>query len=247
MDDKDFPIEIRIRDWRKKRELSQEELADKLGISRQSIISLEQGRSMPSLPLAVSLCQFFDTAFEDIFEFEREVEEHFEKALDERKNIVKVISNNSGNTGGKESTMMGIEPWRPLRESVSLREAIDHLFEDSVITPGKIGAMPKIDIRDQKGSIVVRAEIPGLAEEDVNVEILDNVMTISGEKKEEKEEDSKGYYYKESHTGSFSRSFTLPSDVRADKAEAEVKNGILVITVPKIEPKKAQKITVKKK
>jgi len=248
MDDKDFPIEIRLKDLRKKRELSQEELADKLGISRQSIIALEQGKSMPSLPLAVSLCKFFDTAFEEIFDFEREVENHLESVFQADDNMIN-NSNNSGLTGGKESTMLEIEPWRPLRESVSLREAIDRLFEDSFITPSKVGTMPKIDIKDKKDSIVVKAEIPGLKEDDVNIEILDNVMTISGEKKEEKEEkeEAKGYYYKESHTGSFTRSFTLPADVVADKAEAEVKDGVLTVVVPKVEPKKALKVTVKKK
>ncbi len=196
MDDKDFPIEIRIRDWRKKRDLSQEELADKLGISRQSIISLEQGRSMPSLPLAVSLCHFFDTSFEEIFEFSHEI------------------------------------------ENVLVEET-----EGGFATPNPTNLMPRIDILDTNDAIIVRAELPGMKEEDINIEIMDNVMTIAGEYSDNEER----YYYKESHTGSFERSFTLPAVVTADKAEAEMKNGILSITVPKAEPKKAQKITVKKK
>jgi HSP20 family protein len=109
--------------------------------------------------------------------------------------------------------------------------------------------MPKIDIKDQKNSVVVKAELPGVKEEDVTIEILDNTMTISGEKKEEKEEkdEEKGYYYKESHSGSFTRSFSLPSEVMADKAEADMKDGVLTITVPKIEPKKASKVKITKK
>ncbi|MFA6963822.1 MAG: Hsp20 family protein [Patescibacteria group bacterium] len=196
MDDKDFPIEIRIKDWRKKRDLSQEALAEHLGISRQSIISLESGRSMPSLPLAVSLCQFFDTAFEDIFEFEHEIE--------------KILIDES---------------------------------RDGFAAPNPQSLTPKIDILDSKDAIVVRVELPGMKEEDINVEIMDNVMTIAGEYSDNEEH----YYYKESHTGRFERSFTLPAEVVADKAEAEMKDGILSITVPKAEPKKAQKITVKKK
>lgn len=142
-----------------------------------------------------------------------------------------------------------LEPWRPFREAVSLRDAMDRLFEESVITPSKSAAvaMPKIDIKEKKDSVVVKAEIPGVAEEDLEIEITDNVMTISGEKKEEKEEDKDGYHYKESHTGSFSRSFSLPSEVAAEKADAEMKNGVLTITVPKVEAKKPKKVTIKQK
>ena len=149
---------------------------------------------------------------------------------------------------------MELQPWRPFREAVSLHDAMDRLFEDSFITPAKVGGgMPKIDIKDTGKAIVIKAELPGVDEEDINVEILDNVVTISGEKKEEKEETDQnppaggGYYYRESHTGAFSRSFSLPSDVKGDDAVADIKKGILVVTVPKIEPKKAKKIEIKKK
>ena len=245
MEDKDVTIENKLKELRKKHNLSQEELGDELGISRQSVIALEQGRYLPSLPLAVSMCQFFDSAFEEIFAFEREIENHLENALGDGGQI-KINVINAQKLGEKEKKMTDLEPWRPFREAVTLRDAMDRLFEDSVITPVKTGGLPKIDIKDKKDSIIVKAELPGVKEEDVSIEILDSVMTISGEKKEEKEEDGKGYYYKESHTGAFSRSFNLPSDVVAEKAEAEMKNGVLTISVPKIEPKKAKKITIKK-
>lgn len=259
MENEEITIENRMKDFRKQHRLSQEDLADHLGISRQSIIALEQGRSMPSLPLAISICRFFNTAFEDIFEFERQIDEEISKVHEElddqiAQNQIKISSDPTSQklcgTERKENSMVELEPWRPFREAVTLRDAIDRLFEDSFVTPGKGSlAMPKIDIKDRKDSVVVKAELPGMAEEDVNVEILDSVMTISGEKKEEKEEkeEDKGYYYKESHSGAFSRSFTLPADVIAEKAEAEMKNGILTITVPKIEPKKASKIKIAKK
>jgi HSP20 family protein len=251
MDEKDIPIEIRLRQFRKMHALSQEELADELGISRQSVISLEQGKTMPSLPLAVSLCRFFDTAFEDIFDFQREVEAEIEKALEaDDVHPIKIINIKSGPvTSGprKENAMVPLEPWKPFREAVSLRDAMDRLFEDSVITPTKIaGAMPRIDVKEVKGKVVVKAELPGVNEEDISVEILDNVMTISGEKKEEKEEsdEKSGYFYKESHSGSFTRSFSLPGEVVTEKAVADMKNGILTITVPKVEPKQAKKISI---
>jgi HSP20 family protein len=250
MDEKDLTIENRLKEVRKERKLSQEELADAIGISRQSIIALEQGKSMPSLPLAVSFCRYFDSTFEDLFEFEREVHREISEAICDGAIEIKVINSPEYESGlRKDSTMVELEPWKPFRETVSLRDAMDRLLEDSFITPAKAGGMPRIDVRDKKGSIVVKAEMPGIMEEDINVEILDNVMTISGEKKEEKEEKEgdKGYYYKESHTGKFSRSFTLPSEVMTEKAVAEMKHGILTITVPKVEPKKAQKINIASK
>ena len=140
-----------------------------------------------------------------------------------------------------------MSPWRPFREAVSLRDAMDRLFEDSVITPKTIGAMPKIDIKETKNAIIVKAELPGIDEDKVDVEIMDNVMTISGEKAEEKVEEGEGYHYKESHSGAFQRSFSLPADVKAEKAEAEMKNGVLTISVSKVEPKKAKKIAIKPK
>ena len=237
MDNIEKQIETHIREIRRERKLSQEDLADALGISRQSIIALEQGRSMPSLPLAVSMCKYFNTAFEDIFEFEKEIDEVF--------NNSNIIIEPAGSR--KEREMLTIEPWRPAREAMSLRDAMDRLFEDSVITPGKLAPMPKIDIRETKDSIVVKAELPGISEDDVSIEIKDNVMTITGEKKEETEDKAEGYFYKESHTGSFTRSFHLPADVVATKADAEMKHGVLTITVPKVEEKKAQKIQIKKK
>ena len=75
--EKELNIKNRLKDLRQQNKLSQEELADKLGISRQSIIALEHGKYMPSLPLAVSLCNFFDSAFEEMFDFEREIDEIF--------------------------------------------------------------------------------------------------------------------------------------------------------------------------
>jgi HSP20 family protein len=247
MEDKESTIENRLRVLRKQHSLSQEELGSALGISRQSIIALEQGRSLPSLPLITSMCKFFDTAFEEIFacDFDSEV-----KNIAERKINIKFI-NDPVSIGSRKEQVMELEPWRPFRESVSLRDAMDRLFEDSVITPGRgIGTMPKIDIKEKKDEVIVKAELPGILEEDIAIEILDNIMTISGEKKEDKEEKDEnppfggGYFYKESHTGTFSRSFTLPSEVLAEKATAEMKNGVLIISVPKIEPKQAKKVKI---
>lgn len=244
MNEKEISIINRLRDFRKEKHLSQVELADALGVSRQSVISLEQGKCMPSLPLAISICDFFDTAFEEVFRINNEIEKAFDQSFAEHDH--KLIKEPETTGSGKEHNMaLEVQPWRPFREVVSLRDAMDRLFEDSVITP-KSGGMPKIDIKDTKGAIVVKAELPGMSEDEINVEVHDGVMTISGEKKEEAEKEDEGYYYKESHSGAFSRSFTLPADVKEDKAEAEMKHGILWITVPKTEAKQPKKIAIKK-
>ena len=237
-------IKNRLRDLRQKQHLSQEELGEKLGISRQSIIALEQGKYMPSLPLAVSMCNFFQSAFEELFEFEHEINEMFDSGP---KIVINHNLDSTSVESGKERNMPGfMKPWEPFRE-VSLRDAMDRLLEDSVVTPSRAMGMPKIDMKETKDSIQVKAELPGVAEEDVTVEVSDGVLTISGEKKGLKEEEKEGYYYKESFAGSFSRSVSLPSDVKADKTEAEMDNGVLNITIPKAEAKKPHKVAVKKK
>lgn len=253
MINEEITIDNKLKDLRKEHNLSQEALALELGISRQSIIALEQGKYLPSLPLVVSMCKFFHSSFEDIFDFEKEMEEVIDSMVDGSQKHIINIANLNAEAGhpsprlrmaGRNTMGTELEPWRPFREAVSLRDAMDRLFEDSVITPKTAGVMPKIDIKDKKDSIEVKAELPGLKEEDIEIEVSDGVMTISGEKKAEKEEQEEGYYYKESHTGTFSRSFTLPADVKEEKAEAEMKHGILTILIPKIEPKKATKVKI---
>lgn len=108
---------------------------------------------------------------------------------------------------------------------------------------------PSFEIGETEKEFHVSAELPGLTEKDVNVSIEDNVLSISGEKKEEKDEKKKNYHLYERSYGSFSRSFTLPENVDADKISATVKNGVLEILIPKkaVEPKKVKKIEVKSK
>jgi len=252
MNEKDIEIKNRLKEFRQKQELSQEDLAEELGISRQSIISLEQGKHMPSLPLAINMCKFFDSAFEEVFQLHDEITREIDEVFNDQKSNIKIINKPKGADPstllgvGKENKMNDLEPMKPFREMVTLRDAMDRLFEDSVITQ-KGASVPKIDVKDKKNEIIVKAELPGITEEDLDVEVCDGVMTISGEKKEEKEEEKEGYYYKESHSGSFSRSFTLPSEVDEDKADADMDKGVLTITLPKIKPKKAKKVSLKPK
>ncbi len=107
------------------------------------------------------------------------------------------------------------------------------------------GWNPEIDIAETDNDIIVKAEIPGVDPKDIDISIDNNTLTIKGEKKEEKEENGKSYHRAERSYGSFTRTFELPAHVKADEVEAKDHQGLLKITLPKMEPSKAKKITVK--
>jgi HSP20 family protein len=114
--------------------------------------------------------------------------------------------------------------------------------------PGQAGAMaPSIDVSETDSEIKVEAELPGVDQKDVEVVVTDNVLTIKGEKKAEKEEKKKDYHLVERSYGGFARSVTLPFAAEPDKAKASFKNGVLTVTLPKPPEMKAKakKIAVK--
>ena len=113
-------------------------------------------------------------------------------------------------------------------------------------TPELEEAAPSIDIFTEKDNVVVKAELPGIKKEDINVSITDQTMRISGEKKREEKTEKKDYYWEERSYGSFVRSFQLPAEVQTDKASAKFKDGVLEIKIPKTEAakKKEKKVTV---
>jgi HSP20 family protein len=97
---------------------------------------------------------------------------------------------------------------------------------------------PSVDIFEQKDSIVVKAELPGMKKEDIDVSLTDDMITISGEKKKETKVEKKNYFRSERSHGSFSRSFRLPKEVQTDRAKATFNDGILEINIPKTEEAK---------
>ncbi|GBE40586.1 spore protein SP21 [bacterium BMS3Bbin09] len=100
---------------------------------------------------------------------------------------------------------------------------------------------PTVDIFEKDNNVVVKAEIPGMKKEDIEVNLTDNTITISGEKKKEDKVEKKNYYRFESSYGSFCRSFRLPKEVQTDKAKATFKRGVLEITIPETEDAKKRK------
>jgi HSP20 family protein len=97
---------------------------------------------------------------------------------------------------------------------------------------------PSVDILEEGGEVVIKAELPGIRKEDIDVKLTDNTITISGEKRKEEKVEKKNYYRMERSYGSFRRSFSLPSEVQTDKVKAQFKDGILEIRVPKTEEAK---------
>ena len=137
---------------------------------------------------------------------------------------------------------------------VSLQNEIDRLFDDftrgfpSLPSWGNGGAaamLPTMDVAETDKDIEITAELPGLEEKDVQINISDNVLTIRGEKKAEKEQKDKNYRMVERSYGAFERSLELPDGVNADAIKATIDKGVLKVVVPKPAPAQVKKIEVK--
>lgn len=134
---------------------------------------------------------------------------------------------------------------------MSLQREIDRLFEDfsrgfpTIAGNGAIALMPSMDVTETDKEIEITAELPGLEEKDVQINVADNILTIRGEKKAEKEQKDKNYRLVERSYGSFERTLELPEGVNADAIKANISKGLLKVTVPKPAPAQAKKIEVK--
>ena len=151
--------------------------------------------------------------------------------------------------------MSNLIRWEPARETMTLREAMDRLFDDAFTRPlstfregGWSGlSVPAIDMYQTDDEIVVKASLPGIKADEVQINITGDVLTLKGEVKHEEEKKDKAWHIREQRWGAFERSIVLPTDVVADKAKAEFENGILIITLPKAEDVKPKIINIKAK
>ena len=148
--------------------------------------------------------------------------------------------------------MSNLTRWEPAREMMTLREAMDRLFDDAFTRPlsvrdGWTMVSPAIDMYQTDNEVVVKASIPGLKAEDVQINVSGDVLTLKGEVKQEEERKDKAWHIREHRFGSFERSIALPTDVKSDKAEAMFENGILTITLPKADEVKPRTINIKAK
>jgi HSP20 family protein len=146
---------------------------------------------------------------------------------------------------------MALIRWEPARELNSLQSEMNRLFNTFIDTPlpngGVVGQrrwLPAMDLVETDEDFLLRADLPGLSEKDVNVELEDNVLTISGERKSEHQERKEGFYRVERASGSFSRSLTLPEGVNPEAIKAGFDRGVLEVRIPKPEERKPRKVAI---
>jgi len=146
--------------------------------------------------------------------------------------------------------MSNLIRWEPMREMMTLREAMDRLFDDAFTRPismGGVSTVPAIDLYQNNDEVVVKAALPGVKADDVQITVTADVLTLRGEFKQENGRKDADYQIREQRFGSFERSIMLPTDVQTDKAKADFENGILTITMPKAETVKPKTIQIKAK
>ena len=155
---------------------------------------------------------------------------------------------------------MAIELWRPrgtlrrgpFRELSRMEQEMEDMFGRFFRgwpwprgEAEKLGSAPSVDVIDHKNEVVLRADLPGLTEKDIELTLQEGAVTIRGQRKEEREAKEEDYYCCERWSGSFSRSLMLPPGVETEKASATFKNGVLEIHFPKTKEAETRKIEVK--
>jgi HSP20 family protein len=148
---------------------------------------------------------------------------------------------------------MAIVRWEPFRDLVSLQERMNRLFDESFrgVARGSgeedwvSGAWaPAVDIYEQDGNIVLKAELPGIDPKDVDVRVENNILTLRGERKLDNEVKRESYHRVERSYGTFTRSFTLPNMIDTEKIKAEYKDGVLRMILPKKDEAKPKQIAI---
>ena len=146
---------------------------------------------------------------------------------------------------------MTVVRWEPLREFSTLQNEMNRLFNTvfDAPTPGNGGStlrrwMPPMDLVETDDHFVLRADLPGLGEDDVKIEFEDGTLTVSGERKAEHESKNEGYYRVERAFGSFSRSLTLPQGIDPEAVTASFDRGVLEVRIPKPEERKPRRIEI---
>ncbi|MBX3011580.1 MAG: Hsp20/alpha crystallin family protein [Caldilineaceae bacterium] len=147
--------------------------------------------------------------------------------------------------------MTTLTRWEPFREMANLSRVMDRFFDEPfgempVLWRRGEGYSLALDVAEQNDKYIVKASVPGIKPEDVEITLTDNVLTIKGETKTETETQEENYHLRERRFGSFMRSIALPNTIDADKIEAVNENGVLTLTLPKAEAVKPKRIEVKK-
>ena len=147
--------------------------------------------------------------------------------------------------------MNALTRWDPFREMQSMRQVMDRFFDEPFFEAPRLwsqrleGFPLALDVMEDDAYYTVKASIPGVEPDQVEVTLNDNVLTIKGETKSEKDVEEKNYHLRERRSGSFMRTVTLPTTVDADKVEATHEHGVLTLRLPKTEAVKPKRIAVK--
>ena len=141
--------------------------------------------------------------------------------------------------------------WDPFREMMQLQNAVDRIFESELASTlplwrqSETAWMLPLDVIETEDEFIVKASIPGISPDELDINLTDNVLTIMGEIKVEEAEDVR-YHLRERRFGMFQRSISLPVPVNSDKVEAVYENGVLTLHIPKVEEVKTKHISIKK-
>jgi HSP20 family protein len=144
---------------------------------------------------------------------------------------------------------MSIDRWDPFREAVSLRDAMNSLLQDSFVRPNGLSAptvpaaLP-LDVSETEDAFVVKASLPGIKPEDVEITVQGDTLTIRGESQAEDEKKGEHWHLRERRFGSFQRSVSLATPVNSDRAQASYEHGVLTLTLPKSEAAKPRQIKI---
>jgi HSP20 family protein len=125
-----------------------------------------------------------------------------------------------------------------------MNRLFDDFFGERRTEMGESTWLPSVDVSENDSALSVRAELPGMTQDDIELNLQDNVLTLTGEKKKEHQEEQENFHRVERSYGSFRRTFTLPCNVKAEKISATFKDGVLEITLPKTEEAKPKKIEI---
>lgn len=144
----------------------------------------------------------------------------------------------------------GLARFDPFPEMTSLRDAMNQLLQSSFVSPGLVGGQtslmaPPVDVSETENEYIVQSSLPGIKPDDVKISIHNNVLTIEGERKDEqKRKEGERVLFREHSYGKFSRAFSLPAAVDADRAQADFQHGMLRLTIPKTEAAKPKQIKI---
>ncbi|MBO0768955.1 MAG: Hsp20/alpha crystallin family protein [Solirubrobacterales bacterium] len=144
---------------------------------------------------------------------------------------------------------MALIRWEPATELNTIQQEMNRLFNTFFDQPANSTAgarrwIPPVDLEENGDNYVLRADLPGLSEDDIKIEFESNVLTISGERKSEQERNERGYHRVERAHGSFSRSLTLPEGVNPDAIQAKFDRGVLEVTVPKPPAEQPRRVSI---